>query len=115
MLAARELHGFTCSCPFLYGLASKLLGAQVPPEVNSMTPFSRLCFSPDQSMLAAGVEGRIHVLEGFKGDHLFSVDTGVPAGGSALDFCFSPDSQYLLAGAVWKSPQRVARLGNRLG
>ncbi len=70
-----------------------------------MTPFSRLCFSPDQSMLAAGVEGRIHVLEGFKGDHLFSVDTGVPAGGSALDFCFSPDSQYLLAGAVWKSPQ----------
>ncbi|KAK9838523.1 hypothetical protein WJX81_005062 [Elliptochloris bilobata] len=70
----------------------------VPAEANNPTPFGMVRFSPDQTMLAAVVEGRIHVLDGFHGPHLFTLDTGVPPGGTALEMCFSPDSQYLLSG-----------------
>lgn len=61
-------------------------------------------FSPDQTLLAAAVEGRIHVLDGFSGNFLYTLETGVPRGGTALELCFSPDSQFLLSGTPSQQP-----------
>ncbi len=71
---------------------------QVPAEANNPVPFGMVRFSPDQTLLAAAVEGRIHLLDGFTGNFLYTLETGVPPGGTALELCFSPDSQFLLSG-----------------
>jgi len=91
--------------------------AQVPAEVNNPAPFGLVRFSPDQKLLAAGVEGRVHVVDAFSGEPRFSLPTGVPPGGSAPEFAFTPDSRYLLSGArprcgTW---HLVARLSPGLG
>ena len=78
---------------------------QVPAEANNPVPFGVVRFSPDQTLLAAAVEGRIHVLDGFSGSFLYTLETGVPRGGTALEFCFSPDSQFLLSGAPSQQPR----------
>ena len=80
-------------------MPTSLWRPQVPAEANSPVPFGMVRFSPDQTLLAAAVEGRIHVLDGFNGNFLYTLETGVPRGGTALELCFSPDSQFLLSGA----------------
>ena len=67
--------------------------------MNNPAPFGLVRFSPDQKLLAAGVEGRVHVVDAFSGEPRFSLPTGVPPGGSAPEFAFTPDSRYLLSGA----------------
>jgi hypothetical protein len=84
----------------------------VPAEVNNPAPFGLVRFSPDQKLLAAGVEGRVHVVDAFSGDFRFSLATGVPPGGSAPEFAFTPDSRYLLSGAAPPAP-RASRSGAR--
>eukprot|EP00884_Botryococcus_braunii_P000796 jgi/Botrbrau1/10717/Bobra.357_1s0019.1 len=70
----------------------------IPVEANRASAFSSLQFSPSGKLLSAMVEGRIYLIDSFSGDILQTFLTGVPDGGTPMQACFSPDSQYLLTG-----------------
>ncbi|EIE25790.1 histone H3 methyltransferase complex and RNA cleavage factor II complex, subunit SWD2 [Coccomyxa subellipsoidea C-169] len=81
-------------------------------------------FSADGKLLAAVMDGRIHLLDAFNGNLLQTFYTGSAKGGPALEATFSPDSKYLLSGAgadrsiaAWnvKTMQEVARWGGHTG
>lgn len=68
-------------------------------EANKASAFSSITFSPSGKLMAAVAEGRIYLLDAFNGDMLHTFFNGVPDGGTPMQVCFSPDSQYLLTGA----------------
>ncbi len=69
-------------------------------EVNRPHGFGSLKFSPDGKLVAGVVEGRIYQMDALSGEVRGTYLTGVPEGGTAMEFCFSPDAQYIASGAA---------------
>ena len=57
--------------------------------------FQYLRFSLDGNKLLAVTDGKVYVIDAFKGAILQKLITGE---GMALEACFSPDGEYVLAG-----------------
>lgn len=76
---------------------------QIKDEVQEKNSFSYLRFSMDGNKLLAVTDGRVYVLDAFKGQVMQKLITGEV--GMALEACFSPDGEYVMAGGredrVW--------------
>ncbi len=79
--------------------SSCVAAAQIPSETQCLESILSIKFSADGKLLAAVMDGRIHLLDAFNGNLLQTFYTGSAKGGPAMEATFSPDSKYLLSGA----------------
>ncbi len=77
---------------------------QVQEEVNSPATFSNLAFSNNGACLLGAVDGRVYVLDAFKGTPMCKFITcNSQENPPPMEASFSPDSKYIVAGESFMS------------
>ncbi|KAG2485007.1 hypothetical protein HYH03_016210 [Edaphochlamys debaryana] len=70
----------------------------VEDEKGNPAGFSDIKFSNNGNLITAVVEGRIYLLDAYKGTVIKRFANGIPEAGGAVEACISADNQYLLSG-----------------
>lgn len=71
---------------------------QVTDEAGSAMGFTDIKFSNNGNMILAAVEGRLYLLDAYKGSIIKRFNTVMSEGGVAGEACITADNQYLIAG-----------------
>ncbi|KAG2454675.1 hypothetical protein HYH02_000514 [Chlamydomonas schloesseri] len=70
----------------------------VEEEKNSAAGFADIRFSNNGNLLMAVAEGRIYLLDAYKGSTLRRFSNGIPEAGTAVEAAITADNQYLMSG-----------------
>lgn len=96
-------------------MGRSLPAPQVPDENNSLLGFSDIKFSNNGNMILAAVEGRLYLLDAYKGSVIKRFNTVMTEGGAAGEAAISADNKYLIAGTTTHACVRGTEGAGMLG